>query len=190
MLRIIKEPSTALLAFQRGEVDYLPSVPANDIPRLKANGDAKFITASSGPGGGNCIVTASFNLERDRLKDLNVRKAIAIAVDRNRMVEQVLFGQGKVAAAPISSAIAWAHDPDALAGLSPSKDRANALLDAAGLKSDGGIRFKLDIIHFPTFNKYAELMKQDLAKVGIDLISRPWIARPLSTLLSASAISI
>lgn len=47
VLRIIKEPSTALLAFQRGEVDYFPSVPANDISRLKANGNAKFITASS-----------------------------------------------------------------------------------------------------------------------------------------------
>ena len=29
------------------------------------------------------------------------------------------------------------------------------------------------MVHFPTFNKYAEVMKQDLAKVGIDLISRP-----------------
>ena len=35
------------------------------------------------------------------------------------------------------------------------------------------MRFAIDMVHFPTFNKYAEVMKQDLAEVGIDLVSRP-----------------
>jgi peptide/nickel transport system substrate-binding protein len=36
-----------------------------------------------------------------------------------------------------------------------------------------GIRLKIDVIHFPRFRKYAEVLKQDLAKVGIELVSRP-----------------
>lgn len=174
IMRIIKEPATRLLAFERGEVDYLPGVPGNEVARLKAKGSITTIDVSSGSGGGNCIVTASFNLEREPLKNVDVRKAIALAVDRSRMVEQILFGQGKVAAAPISSAIQWAHAAGVLSDLSPSPDKANALLDGAGLaRGAGGTRLTLSIIHFPTFNKYAELMKQDLAKVGIDLVSRP-----------------
>lgn len=174
VLRIIKEPATRLLALEQGEVDYLPGVPGNELARLKAKGGTSIISVSSGPGGGNCIMTVSFNLEREPLNNANIRKAVALAVDRSRMIDQILFGQGRVAAAPISSAIPWAHAAGALADLSPSPDNANALLDAAGLKrGNGGIRLKLDIIHFPTFNKYAELMKQDLARVGIDLLSRP-----------------
>ena len=139
VLRIIKEPATRLLALEQGEVDYLPGVPGNELARLKAKGGTTAIDVTSGPGGGNCIMTVSFNLEREPLKDVNTRKAIARAVDRGRMIEQILFGRGKVAAAPISSAIPWAHAAGALADLSPSLDNANALLDTAGLKrGDGG----------------------------------------------------
>lgn len=119
-------------------------------------------------------MTIAFNLDRERLRDPGVRKAVAVSINRNRIVEQVLFGQGKVAHAPISSAVSWAHAEGSLASYPFDPHRANALLDGARLpRSPGGTRFKLDVVHFPTFNKYAELMKQDLAAVGIDLVSRP-----------------
>ena len=38
---------------------------------------------------------------------------------------------------------------------------------------DNNFRLKLDIVHFPRFRKYIEIMKQDLSKAGIDLVSRP-----------------
>jgi len=174
VLRVIKDPATRLLAYERGEVDYLPSIAGRDVAQILAKGKSTVLRSPSGPGGGNCIMTLAFNLERERLKDLNVRKAVALSVNRGRVVEQVLFGQGRVAEAPISSAIAWAHAAGGLRGYPFDPGRASALLDSARLpRGDGGVRFKLDVVHFPTFNKYAELMQQDLAKVGIQLISRP-----------------
>lgn len=174
VFRIIKDPATRLLAYEQGEIDYLPSVPGRDVALVQAKGRSTVTQSPSGPGGGNCIMTVSFNLERDRLKDVNVRKAVALAVNRGRIVDQVLFGHGRIAEAPISSAIGWAHATGSLAAYPFDPDRANALLDGARLsRGDGGVRLKLDIVHFPTFNKYAELMQQDLAKVGIQLISRP-----------------
>ena len=174
VFRIIKDPATRVLAYERGEIDYLPSVAGKDVALVMARGGTTAVHSASGPGGGNCIMTVSFNLDRERLRDPGVRKAVALAINRNRIVEQVLFGQGKVAHAPISSAVAWAHAENSLATYRFDPDRANALLDEARLaRGPGGARFKLDIVHFPTFNKYAELMKQDLAAVGIDLVSRP-----------------
>jgi peptide/nickel transport system substrate-binding protein len=137
------------------------------------------------PGGSNCIMTVSFNLDRPVLKDLHVRRAIAQALDREAFLRQVLFNEGRVAAAPISSEIPWAH----ARGLRlPQFDRAEAerLLDAAGWKKErdptrvargvngvpDGTRLALDFVHFPTFAKYGELVRQHLGAVGIDISLR------------------
>ncbi len=174
VFRIIADPATRLLAYQQGEIDYMSGVDGKDISALEAAGDSNILRSTSGPGGGNCIMTVSFNLEREATADLAVRQAFARAIDRQRIVDQVLFGTGKVAEAPFSSAIGWAHADGALADLSYDPEASKALLDEAGFASgDGGNRLTLDIVHFPTFNSYAELMKQDLAEVGIELVSRP-----------------
>jgi len=171
---ILKDPATQLVAYQQGELDYLPSLSGKDVAPLKAKGGTTIVTSTSGSGGGNCIMTVSFNLEREALRVPDLRKAFAMAINRQRIVEQVLFGQGTVAAAPISSGIAWAHADDALAAYAYDPRKAEELLTAANLpRAANGIRLRLDMVHFPTFNKYAELMKQDLARVGIDLVSRP-----------------
>jgi peptide/nickel transport system substrate-binding protein len=138
------------------------------------------------PGGSNCIMTVSFNLDRPTLKDVRVRRAIALALDREAFLRQILFNEGKVATAPISSEIGWAH----ARGLSlPPFDRAEAerLLEAVGWKKErdatrvargvagvpDGTRLALDFLHFPAFAKYGELMRQQLGAVGIDVTQRP-----------------
>jgi peptide/nickel transport system substrate-binding protein len=174
VFRIIKDPATRFLAFEQGEVDYLPGLAGQQVAPLKAKGGTTFITSTSGPGGGNCIMPVSFNLEREATRNPHLRTAFAMAVNRARIVEQVLFGQGEVAAAPISGGIPWAHAAGVLSDYPYEPAKAEERLTTAGLaKGPSGLRVRLDMVHFPTFNKYAELMKQDLARVGIDLVSRP-----------------
>ncbi len=173
IFRVIPDSTTQLLALEQGEVDYVNRIPLADVERLREQGDITLVDSSTGPGGGNCIVTMSFNLEREMLQSLEIRQAIAHAIDRNRMVDQVLFGLGRVAQAPISSAIGWAHGQNSLSAFDFDPAKAEALLDKAGQLRKDGARFELDVVHFPAFSKYAEVMKQDLAAVGIDLVSRP-----------------
>jgi peptide/nickel transport system substrate-binding protein len=173
VFRILKDPATQLMAYQQGEIDYM-GVSGKDVRALEAAGDSTILQATSGPGGGNCIMTVSFNLEREATGDPAVREALARAIDRERIVEQVLFGQGKVATAPFSSAIGWAHADAALDRYGHDPEAAAEMLEAAGYAAgDGGIRLTLDMVHFPTFNRYAEIMKQDLAEAGVELVSRP-----------------
>jgi len=186
VMRIIPDAGTQVLALENGEVDFLWGVPGPHQARLKA--DARFRTAqtSYNPGGSNCIMTVSFNLDRPALKDARVRRAVAHALDRNAFLQQILFGEGRVAAAPISSEMAWAH----AGGLSlPAFDRAEAarLLDAAGWKKEQGAArvargvagvadgtpMAIDFLHFPAFAKYGELMRQHLGAVGIEVTQRP-----------------
>lgn len=174
VFRVITDPATRILAFEQGEVDFLPGISGADIGRLKARDDTSILSATSGPGGGNCIMTVSFNLEREATADHAVREAVAHAIDRERLLDQVLFGAGKVADAPFSSAIGWVHGAGALEGLAYDPEAAEALLEEAGYtKNADGIRLTLDMVHYPNFIKYSELMAQDLKKIGIALEPRP-----------------
>ena len=164
--RIIPESNTQLAALANGEVDYLGRVSPADVARLK--GKVTMVGTTAGPGGANCIMTLAFNLDRPRLAQRAVREAFAHTIDRGQMLSLVQFGQGRVAGAPIHSALSWATLPDALAAYDVNPSKANALLDGAGLaRSPSGERGTFDVLMFPAFSRYGELMRQQLAAVGI-----------------------
>ena len=186
VMRVIPDGGTQVLALENGEADFLWGVPGPQQSRLQADNRFRMAQTSYQPGGSNCIMTMSFNLDRPILKDVRVRRAIAMALDRDAFLSQILFGEGKVATAPISSEIPWAH----ARGLAlPRFDRAETerLLDAMGWRKEregariargvagvpDGTRLAIDFVHFPTFAKYGELVRQHLGAVGIDVTQRP-----------------
>jgi peptide/nickel transport system substrate-binding protein len=174
VFRIIPDENTQVLALEQEEVDYVRGVPGTEVERLRGLGNFTLTSATTGPGGGNCIMTVTFNLERPVFQDLQIRQAFAHAVNRQQIVEQVIFNQGRVADAPISSGIPWAHADGVLDQYNYDPQQAIELLDAAGYTAGAdGSRFTIDIVHFPDFNKYSEVMKQNLAEVGINLNVRP-----------------
>jgi peptide/nickel transport system substrate-binding protein len=187
VLRIIPEKGNQVVALEAGEVDWLFGVPGPDLPRLEQSGDYGFIETAVNPGGSNCIMTVSFNLEKPMFSDVRTRRAIGHALDRDQFLERVLFGQGKVAEAPISSGIPFAH-ARGLDGM-PDFDRAEAerLLDEAGWQRSGdgtrtasgvqgvpdGTPLSFGFTHFPSFASYAELLRAQLAEVGADVQLAP-----------------
>lgn len=172
VFRVIPETATQIAALVNGEVDYLGRVAPADVARLR--GKATLVETAAGPGGANCIMTLAFNLQRPALAALPVRQAFAHALDRRQMLDLVQFGQGRVAQAPIHSAIGWATLPGALREYELDAARANGLLDQAQLpRNAGGERVTLDLLMFPAFARYAELMRQQLARVGVVLRLKP-----------------
>lgn len=169
VFRIIPDATTQINALLAGEVDVLSRVSAIDVQRLQ-NHPVTLVDSQAGPGGANCIMTLSFNLERPKLADLRVRQAFARAIDRAQILQLVLFGQGRVASAPIGTGIGWAHLAGALDRYRLDPAAANRLLDEAGLaRGTDGVRATFDILHFPAFSRYSEIMRQHLAQVGIAL---------------------
>ncbi len=174
VFRVVPDANAQTLALLAGEADYLGLVSAQDVERLRARPELTLAQTAFGTGGGNCINTLGFNLDRKPLADLRVRQAIALAIDRVQLLRDVQFGIGKVPSAPISSGLAWAHAAGTLARYAPNPQRAVELLDAAGLApSTDGVRLTLEMLHFPTFNRVGEVIRLNLAKIGIKVVQKP-----------------
>ncbi|ARO15882.1 peptide ABC transporter substrate-binding protein (plasmid) [Ketogulonicigenium robustum] len=82
--RLIPEPTTALAAFEAGQVDGIEAVPAPEIPRLMASSDAFLVVPSLG------TTYAFFNPGQLPVDDVRVRQALSMAVDRQSIIDFVM----------------------------------------------------------------------------------------------------
>jgi len=114
-----------------------------------------------------------FNTARPPFDDARVRRAVALSIDRGRIVEVALAGFGTPWSGPVppDNPLAW-RAPVALDTLV-----ADSLLDAAGwrrgadgARSRGGRRFAVELLTVGTGDNVAEqLVQSDLAARGITL---------------------
>ena len=103
-----------------------------------------------------------------------VRQAIAHAIDRETMVQNVLFGVGAPIMTPFPD-YSPAYFPEHNEMYPYDLDKAKALLDEAG---QGEFSFTIPAPSgFPEFGKFAEILQADLAKIGVTVSISPWTRR-------------
>lgn len=186
VMRVIPESGSQVIALEAGDVDWLWGVPGPDLERFQADDNYGLLRTGVNPGGQNCIMTVSFNLDKPMFQDQDVREALSHALDRQAFLERVLFNQGKVAEAPIHSGIGFAHASDLDM---PEFDPALAaqMLEDAGWVDQGdgtrvaegvegvedGTPLAFNFLHFPTFTAYGELLRSQLGEVGAEVTLQP-----------------
>ncbi|MEP6905053.1 MAG: ABC transporter substrate-binding protein, partial [Gemmatimonadales bacterium] len=186
VMRIIPDAGTQVIALEAGEVDWLFGVPGPERPRLRADRRFRVVQIPGYSGGSNCVSTVAFNLDRPMFRDVRFRRAVAHATDRRMFLDRILFGEGRMADAPISSGIAFAH----ASGLPvPALDTARAarLLDSLGwLRSGSAVRTAAGVrgvangsplvVGFsvqPGQAAYGDLLRAQLRAIGLDLRVQP-----------------
>ena len=163
---IIPDPNTQLQSLQNGEVDYLGGLPSTQVATMQATPGFK-VAEKIYPS----PIYFGFNFKRENLAKAEVRKAIAMAVNRDQILETALNGLGTTSDRFYPSVIEWASNPDAVAPAF-DVDGANALLDSAGYPKNGDSRFGLKMYFFTGWPEVADtctILKEQLAAVGIDL---------------------
>jgi peptide/nickel transport system substrate-binding protein len=172
VLRVMPNPPSRVLAFEKGEVDVLYSffLPREQAARVKALPGVVVKDYMLFPE----VITLFFNVKDSKpLGDLKVRQAIAHGIDRGFIAEKGYFGLSRPAISPIPSSLAWAHNPKVVTyAYDPA--RAQALLDEAGYK--GPERMTLRLAYDPAnsaVNKAAEIVAQQLRAIGINVKQTP-----------------
>jgi peptide/nickel transport system substrate-binding protein len=175
ILRVMPNPASRVLAFEKGEVDVLYSffLPREQAGRVKALPNVVVKEYMLFPE----VITLFFNLKDNKaLGDLRVRQAVAHAIDKRFLVQQGYFGHGRPAISPIPSNLAWAHNPQ-VPVYSYDLANAQALLDEAGFpKNAQGERMSLRLAYDPAnsaANKASEVVAQQLRAAGLNVRLTP-----------------
>jgi dipeptide transport system substrate-binding protein len=133
-----------------------------DIPAMTLDGDVKLVRQV-----GIDVGYLAFNTRKPPLNDPRVRKALALAIDREAILEKIYQGIGHPAAAIIPPGL-WPHGTAAAAPADP--ERAKRLLDEAAV-------FRLDLeiwpspvarSYLPDARRTAEMIHEDWLKIGVE----------------------
>ena len=125
-MRIIPETAARVAAIESGSIDILWNLPYETVDKFKNHASVRADGTSTATWDGVIL-----NNERPPFNDMRVRQALAATIDKEALVELVLFGQG----APTHSPIPPSHPyfNKSLAFAKPDIAKAKKLLAEAGL---------------------------------------------------------
>ena len=173
IIKIIEDPNNRMLMMEREEALYsFVEADAQSLLRFKELDNVEI--TNEGFSAIGSIEWICFNLRVKPLDDVRVRKAIAYALDRNFIVDELFKGFVTPCPGPIAPGSPFANPNVEQYEL--DIDKANALLDDAGypIKSSGS-RFDLTIDFEPhlRMRMMAEYIQSALKEVGIEVTLRP-----------------
>jgi len=170
VLRVLPDGAARAIAIENGEVDLAPmsGLPEAEILRL-----SKLPSLQASKEGAEALgpnMWLEINMREKPLEDIRVRRAMSLALDREKIVDVIWYGQGTPARGPIVSANPALFNK-ALKPYEYDLRKANALLDEAGYKrGPDGVRFKITQNFLPygeNWIRLAEYIKLEFGKIGI-----------------------
>ena len=139
--RIVPDATTRALELLRGSLDLsVNNLPADLLPRFR-NDPALAVTL----GPGTTYAYLAFNLRDPVLGRTEVRRALALALDRKALAEGLFRGTVETTETLVPPGH-WARD-EGLPPLARDLDRARSLLEAAGFPDPGGGRPRLSLTY-------------------------------------------
>jgi peptide/nickel transport system substrate-binding protein len=119
-------------AYRAGQVQGIARVPYAELPRLR---QYPRLSVFSAPVAGYAVIFMNMTSpDVSFFQEKEVRQALFYALDRQQLVDRTLSGNGIVIQSPILPGT-WAFDSTSPA-LQPDPDKARALLDAAGWRTE------------------------------------------------------
>ncbi|MGR3628136.1 MAG: ABC transporter substrate-binding protein [Sulfitobacter sp.] len=159
VFRFISDPAAATAAMMAEELDAFPGFPAPELlPQFEA--DPRF-RVNVGSTEGEVIL--AMNNAKPPFDNVEVRRAVATAIDRDEIIEGAMYGQ----AVPIGSfypphGTAYVDLTDAYPHDSA---KAEEMFEAAGV---AGTTMTLRVPPFPYATRSAEIIQNQLSEAGID----------------------
>ncbi len=165
VFRFIGDPQAQAAALRAGDVDAFPNFSAPELFD-EFKGDTKFEAAV---GSTTRKLVAGLNNEREPLKDVRVRQAMMMAIDRKTVMDAAYSGYG----IPIGSHFSPidAGYIDLTSTLPYDVEKAKALLAEAGYPN--GFKFTIQTPQMSYTTRAAQVLQAMLSEIGITLEIAP-----------------
>lgn len=157
---IIPDENSAVLNLKAGRVDLIPRLEVSILHQIEGDPALKVLASPM-----NVVQVLAINNERAPFNDWRVRRALALAVDREEVLIAAAWGQGLPLYSGISPAMDYFFNPD-LAELNPHDPKgARELLEEAG---QAGLSLSLVLpSNYPLHVQTGEVVAEQWKAVGI-----------------------
>lgn len=173
--RIIPDQTTRLAELRGGTIQIDGPLAPSDAARVE---DAADLELLSFPW--RQFAYVGWNTRRPQFADADVRRALAMAIDRESLVRTVLEGHGAQAFGPIPPWHRYAPD---MSPLPRDLDLARSLLETAGWRDDdgdgirerAGTRLSFELLanqRNPIYGDIAQIIQADLRAIGVEVHPR------------------
>jgi len=165
-------PDTQMIdKLRKNELDFVPVSDVRawnqdvQLPEFRENFDAAQVVEAR-------FQAIAWNVQRKIFDDRRVRIALTHALDRQRVIDDVLYGEAQPLSGPFFPNM-YGADPS-VAPYRFDLDAATKLLDEAGYKAVNGHRFAINLIvtessRGHTTDESLAIFRHDLAAIGIEL---------------------
>lgn len=174
ILQSIPENGARIAALLSGGVDVIDAVPVNAIDQIYENEDLQLISAPA-----SRLIFFAFDQEgepspkisgtdgKNPLKDVRVREALNLAIDRAQLVSTTMEGIAEEASGIVMANVFGAN-PD-LPRISHDPERAKALLAEAGYPDGFTLTISSPSDRYRNDTEVAQAVTQMLAAIGLDV---------------------
>lgn len=161
-VKTVTDASAMQAELQTGGVDIAP-LPSNLPPdSLRSLGELANLKVEQFDGSN--IQYLGLNAQSPPLDNVKVRQAIGHAIDREKIIKELLLGQAKIASSILPTG-SWAYSPGTQYNFDPEKSRQ--LLKEAGYKNEP-LKFKYSTGN-AAYNQYAQAIQNSLIDIGLNV---------------------
>ncbi len=172
ILRTVPDSTALTNQLLAGELDVAIGIAATDANRIDGQPGLRLIAYSN-----RQFTFVVWNTRKPWFEDAATRRALALAIDRQAIVDTIWHGYAQVGSSPIISGV-WAHDPELQPWPHDPAAASTALAGAGWVDSDGdgilergGLPFRFELATNAGAGARWDAMQMiqaDLRAVGID----------------------
>ena len=168
---ITPDASVRYQKLQAGECHVMPYPNPADIQAMQSDDDIEVLEKE-----GLNVGYLAYNTKMPPFDQVEVRKALNMAIDKQAILDAVFQGAGKIAKNPIPPTI-WSYN-DAVEDDPHDPEKAKRMLADAGVENLSMKIWAMPVQrpYNPNARRMAEVMQEDLGKIGVDveIVSYDW----------------